>query len=143
MITFLLISFAGAVGVVVMNLGAAEVEESAQCPVDIGLKLAQIGSANQFCLDQAKKEIRFTLENGVNIKIEGLIVNIIGESDAKSEDFAQAKIGKAGNFLGKIQYDPVTFGKPMQVKITPKVLLHDEEQICQEAALATENVRNC
>src|SRR3989338_2831765 len=141
MIGFLLISLAGAVGVVVMNLGRAEVEDAAQCPVDIGLKFAQISGLDQICFDSSKREVRFTVENGVNIKVEGLIVNIIGASDAKTQDLTQAKIIKVGKFLGKIPYDAATLGKPMQIKITPKVLLYDQEQICQENTLIAENIR--
>ncbi|MBI4980343.1 hypothetical protein HZC30_02165 [Candidatus Woesearchaeota archaeon] len=143
MATFLLISFAVAVGVVVMNLGSAQVEESAQCPINIGLKLSNIGGQDQLCYDVGAKELKFTLENGINIKVEGLIVNIIGTDKAESYEFNEAKVGKAGTYLGKADYDSAVAGEIRQLKISPKVVLYDTEQICTEQALVAEMVRNC
>lgn len=143
MITLLLISFAVAVGVVVMNFGAAEVEEEAQCPVQIGLKLAIIGGQEQLCYDSAKKDVAFTLENGVNIKVEGLVFSVIGEVKAESYELNDAKMIKAGNYLGHLNYDSSVSGKIKQIKITPKIVLYDAEQICTEQATVLENVRNC
>ena len=141
--TLLLISFAVALGVVIMNFGRAQVELEAQCPINVGLKLAQISNTDEICYDQTKKDISFTLENGVNIKVEGLIVNIIGSQKADSFELNEAKINKAGNYLGHVKYDTTTGGEIRQIKITPKVILYDEEQICIEKALVIENVKAC
>ncbi|HIJ11454.1 TPA: hypothetical protein HA278_05345 [Candidatus Woesearchaeota archaeon] len=141
--TLLLLSFATALGVVVMNFGSAQVELEAQCPIDIGLKLATIGGQPEFCYNAAKKDIAFTIENGVNIKVEGIIVNVIGSQEAKTFTVNQAKMDKLGNYLGHIQYDSSVSGEIRQVKITPKVVMYDEEQICLEKALIVENVRKC
>jgi hypothetical protein len=143
MATLLLISFAVAVGVVVMNLGSAQVEESAQCPINIGLVLSNIGGEDQLCYDAGSKELKFTLENGINIKVEGLIVNIIGTEKAESYEFNDAKVGKAGTYLGKANYDSAAAGEIRQLKISPKIVLYDTEQICTEQALVAETVRNC
>jgi len=143
MATLLLISFAVAIGVVVMNFGAAEVESNAQCPVQIGLKLAIIGGQDQICYDSAKKDVTFTLENGVNIKVEGLIFNAIGSTKAESYELNEAKMIKAGNYLGHVTYDSAVSGTIKQIKITPKINLYDAEQICTEQALVIENIRNC
>lgn len=141
--TLLLISFAVALGVVIMNFGRAQVEMEAQCPIDIGLTLSNVNGNNEFCYDKAAKEIRFTLENGINIKVEGLIVNIIGTNQAQSAELNDAKVGKAGNYMGKVNYDSGSSGDIRQVKITPKVILYDEEQICVEQALVVENIKDC
>ena len=132
-----------AVGAVVLNLGRAEVEDSAQCPVSIGLKLAVIGGQDELCYDSAKKELRFTVENGANIKIEGLTVNIIGTQKAETFELNDAKIPKVGTYLGKAAYDSAIDGNIRQVKIIPKVVLYDAEQICTEGTLTLENVRAC
>jgi len=140
MATFLLISFAVAIGVVVMNLGRAQLEENAQCAVDIGMKLAVISSTEQLCYDAKAQALKFTVENGVNIKVVGLIANII--DDLKAESFElDAPIIKAGNYLGNVKYS--ASGPIKQVKITPKVILHDQEQICTEQAIIQENIANC
>lgn len=143
MITLLLISFAVAVGVVIMNFGAAEVEEAAECPINIGLKLAVISGQEQLCYDAAKKDIAFTLENGVNIKVEGLIFNAIGNKKAESFELNEAKMIKAGNYLGQVAYDSSVSGEIQQIKITPKIVLYDAEQICSEQALVVEGIRSC
>ncbi len=143
MIAFLLVSFAVAVGVVVMNLGQAQVEEAAQCPINIGLKFSNLGGKEQICFDANIKEIKFTLENGVNIKVEGLIMNTIGSQQAQSFEFNEAKVGKAGIYMGKSGYDPLVNGEIKQVKITPKVVLEEGEQICGEQALVVESIGAC
>lgn len=141
MITMLLVSLAVAVGVVVMNFGQAQVEEGAQCAITIGLKLAEIGGQSQLCYDSASQSIRFTVENGVNIKVEGLIVNIIETDKAESVEVNDAKIIKAGTYLGTVKY--AVAGAIQQVKLVPKVMLFDQEEICAEQALVVENIRNC
>ena len=83
MVTLLLVSFAVAVGVVVMNIGQAQVEEGAVCPVDIGFVFSSIGGKEQYCYDQTKQVFSFTVENGINANIEELLVNIIGEEKAR------------------------------------------------------------
>ena len=97
--TLLLISFAISLGVVIMNFGRAQVELEAQCAIDIGLRLAEIGGKEDICFNQGKSEIRFTIENGVNIDVEGLIVNIIGTEKADTFELNDAKMSKAGNYL--------------------------------------------
>lgn len=143
MATFLLISFAVALGVTIMNLGSAEVEDAAQCPIEVGLKFSNIGGEEQVCYDAASKTLKFTLENGVNIKVEGLIVNVIGEVKADSFELNDAKVIKAGSYLGQVGYDSALSGAIRQVKISPKVVLYDVEQICTEQALVKEGVREC
>lgn len=140
MATFLLISFAVAIGVVIMNLGRAQVEENAQCAVDIGMKLAVISSSEQLCYDAQAQALKFTVENGVNIKVVGLIANIIDEQKAESFEL-DAPIIKAGNYRGNLHYS--ASGLIKQVKISPKVILHDEEQICTEQAIVKEDIANC
>jgi flagellin-like protein len=141
--TLLLIAFAIALGVVIMNFGRAQVELEAQCPVNVGLKLAEIGGEREICYDTEAKKIKFTVENGVNVKVEGLIFNVIGSEKAESYDVPDAKIIKAGTYLGSISYGYAKSGKIRQIKITPKVILYDEEQICVEKALIVEDVREC
>lgn len=141
MITLLLVSLAVAVGVVVMSLGRAQVEEEAQCPIDINMKFSNIGGEEQFCYGD--NQVSFTLENGINIKVEGLIVNIIGTEKAETFELNEAKLGKAGSYVGKVRFDSAVGGEIRQVKITPKVVLYDVEQICTEKSIIVESIRGC
>ena len=141
--TLLLISFAVALGVVIMSFGRAQVELEAQCPINVGLKLAVVGGVEEVCYNAAKKDFSFTIENGVNIKVEGLIVNIIGTQKAETFELNDAKIAKAGTYIGHVTYNSAISGTIRQVKTSPKVVMYDEEQICIEKALILESVKGC
>ena len=143
MIGFLLVSFAVAVGVVVMNLGSAEVEEEAECAVDIGLRFSKIGGEEQVCYDAAKKIFSFSVENGVNIDVKGIVVNIIGTQKAESFELNDAKMGKAGVYLGRVPFDTAVSGEIRQVKISPKIIPYDQEQVCIDQAFVIEKVKPC
>ncbi len=139
--TILLVSFAVAVGMVVMNLGRAEVENSAICPVDIGFNFVTIGGEQQLCYD--KEKLTFTVENGVNVNIEGLVVSVIGKEKADTLELNDAKMSKAGSYVGKAAFDAASGGEIRQIKISPKVLLKGEEQICADQALVVEEIPAC
>jgi flagellin-like protein len=141
--TLLLIGFAVALGVVIMSFGRAQVELEAQCAIDVGLKFSSIGGKQQFCLDKAKNQLKFTIENGVNIKVTGLVVNVIGTETADTFQLNDAKMVKAGTYLGKVPYASSIGGVIRQVKITPKVVLQDIEEVCSEKALISESVPPC
>ncbi|MBU0457354.1 MAG: hypothetical protein ABH824_04970 [Nanoarchaeota archaeon] len=143
MATFLLISFAVALGVVIMNFGRAQVELEAQCPVDIGLKFSVIGGNEEVCYDNTQKDLSFTIENGININVEGLIVNIIGTQKAETFEINEAKMGRAAVYLGHVNYDSSEVGEIRQIKISPKIMLQDEEQVCVDKALIIEEIKSC
>ena len=65
-------------------------------------------------------------------------MNIIGTDAAHSADLPAA-IEKGGIYLGKVGFS----GAVRQVKITPKIVLQAEEQICTKKALLIENVKSC
>ncbi len=134
--TLLLLSFAISLGVVIMNFGRAAVELQAQCPLNIDLAFAEIGGKQDIC--SSGSELKFTVENGVNMKVTGLVINVIGTDSAETFDL-NAAIEKGGIHLGKAAFS----GGVRQVKITPKIQLQGEEQICTEKALITETVGNC
>ena len=134
--TILLLSFAVSIGVVVMNFGKAQVELGAECAIDVGLELQK-----DVCFESGV--IKFTLSNGINIKVEGLLVNVIGMSKAETSELNNINLGKAGVYSGMIRYDKGVSGEVRQMKISPKVFLFDEEQICVEKSVIVEKVANC
>ncbi|MEK6899603.1 MAG: hypothetical protein AABX05_00620 [Nanoarchaeota archaeon] len=143
MIITLLLSFAVAVSVVVMNLGSAQVEETAECTVSTDLSFSKISGQEQVCYDASQKIFSFTVENGVNINIDGLVVNIIGTQKAESFNLDEAKMVKAGVYLGRVPFDTAVSGEIRQVKISPKMVPYDQEQVCQEQAIVLESVNPC
>ena len=143
MATLLLISFAVALGVVIMNFGRAEMEAGAECTMEIGLGFSVIAGEEQFCLDRAKNELFFAVENGVNVKVNGMVVNLIGTKKALTYDLEDAQIEKAGTYLKYLSYPLEEVGEVRQIKIVPKVTLYEEELICQEKAIILESVKDC
>ena len=141
--TLLLISFAVALGIGIMTLGRAQVEQEAQCAIDVNLKLATINDSSQICYNSEEKIIQFTIENGDNIKVQGLVVNVIGTEKAETFEINDAVIEKTGSYVGIIPYDNEVAGEIRQIKITPGVNLFDEELICTEKSLTLEEIELC
>lgn len=143
MTSILLLSFAVAVGVVVMNFGRANVEEQAECNIDPGLQFSNVSGQLQICYDFVGRALQFTVENGININITGLVINVIGTEKAHSFELNDAAMPRAGTYLGKVHYDSVVGKAIRQVKITPKVKLQDTEEICVDKALIVETISDC
>ena len=133
--TLLLLSFAITLGIFFLNFGRAQVELSAVCPVNIGL------TEKRICFEN--NQIKFSIQNGINVNIEGLIVNIIGTKKADTFELSDAVIDKAGTHNGIIPYDKTISGKIRQIKISPKITLYDEEHICIEKAVTSTKVGDC
>ena len=143
MATLLLISFAVALGVVIMNFGRAQIESESECSINIGLQISKVGGETQFCLDRTSNQIFLIVENGINIKVEGLTMNIIGTKKATTQELNDAKIEKAGAYLKYVDYNVNEMGEVRQIKIIPKVQMYDKELICQEKAIILEDIRDC
>ena len=141
--TLLLISFAVAVGLVVMNFGRAQISLESQCTIDIGLVFSNIGGQDEICFDAEKNDFFFVVENGINIGVDGLMVNIIGTERAESYDLSDAKMSKAGNYLTHLGYNEELSGQIRQAKIIPKVKVVDKEEICVDQALVVGQIKSC
>ncbi len=141
--TLVLVVFAVTFGIIIMSFGRAAVQQEATCTIDIDLDFSEIGGQQEICFDQSKEILRFTVENGANIDISALMVNVIGTNKAESFDLTDAQMLKAGIYLGDVGYNTDSNGEIRQVRIIPKIVPFDEEVICQEQALTAENVRVC
>lgn len=142
MIGILLISFAIAVGVVIMNLGRAEVQNNAECAINTDLHPVEIAGVKQLCYDAVKKEITFTVENGVNSKLDGLIVNAIGQQKAETAELNDG-IARAGTYVGHVPYDTAVSGEIKELKISPKLQVLDQQAICPEQAVVVDEIKSC
>ena len=141
--TLVLVVFAVVFGVVIMNFGRAAVQQESECTIDIGLEFSEIGGQTEICFDRAKEIIRFTVENGVNMDVSGVTVNVIGTEKAESFALSDAKMSKAAVYLGDVGYNVGSNGEIRQIKIVPKIVPFDEEVVCSKQALTAENVRDC
>ena len=134
MISFLLLSFAIAVGVFVTNLVQAKVEETAICPVQIGFQLRSI------CYNG--NQITYSVQNGVNTDINGFFISIIGAQEAQTIE-RNDLITRGGIYSGASHYDSINSGMLKQIKITPKVLLQNQQQTCSEQGIVIDSIPNC
>jgi flagellin-like protein len=141
--TLLLISFAVSIGVVFMSFGRAQIGLESTCTIDIGLKFLEIGGQKQICINTLKNDLTFTIENGVNIAVDGVLVNVIGSERAESYDLNDAKMTKAGSYVTHLGYNEELSGDIRQMKIIPKVVLFDTQEVCVEKALVVENIPEC
>ena len=141
--TLLLISFAVALGVVIMNFGRAQVDLESHCTIDINLEFSEIAGEREVCFDSEKNDLYFVIENGINIDVGKLKVNIIGEKRAESYDLEEAQILKAGTYLTHLGYNEELSGGIKQLKIIPVIDMFEEEEICSEKALVIEDIKAC
>jgi hypothetical protein len=141
--TLLLLTFAVSIGFLFMSFGRAQVDLEATCTIDIGLNFLEIGGKKQICMNRVKNDLTFTVQNGVNIAIDGVKVSVIGSERAESYDLNDAKMSKAGSYVTHLGYNEELSGDIRQLKIIPKVVLFDTQEICLEQALVIENVPDC
>src|SRR3989344_2338718 len=143
MATLLLISFAVAVGTVVMNFARAQVDSQAQCSINPKLGLAKHNGLQQICFDSSPSILKFGLQNGFEIDIEGLVVSVIGTQRAETFELNEAVINRGSIYRGSLNYDSSVLGTIRQVKISPKITLFEEQVICVEYSLVLENIGAC
>ncbi len=141
--TLMLIGFATAIGIVIMNFGRAEVEEGAQCAVGIDLKIPVINKEEQVCFDRAKKQLFFILENGPNIRVEGVTLNLLAEKKTDTFEVPETKMEKIATVLKQVPYNEEEFGALKRIKFTPKIKLYEEELFCAEQAIEFTDIRDC
>ena len=140
--TIFLIILAVALGVVVMNFGRAQIEEAAQCPVNIGLKFVELNNQKQICQDKTNNQIYFIVENGKNIEIESMRIRAIGSNAILVTDVSD-RVERLGTLLKYLDFEYSKYGDLKQVKLTPKVSLYGQEEFCEEQSIVLENVREC
>ncbi|MBI4151494.1 hypothetical protein HY496_00865 [Candidatus Woesearchaeota archaeon] len=141
MSVFILASFAAAVSSVVTNLASAQAEAEARCPLDLELRFGRIDLP--VCYDTTTREIIFTIENGITVDIEGVIINAIGINKAVSFEDNAVLVSKTAAYTGRLAYDSRDAGVIRLLKITPKIKMNEIEVICLEQSITIGNVRPC
>jgi len=143
MATFLLLSFAVTIGLLVMNFARAQVVLEAECTQNIELAWMQFDGLDDICYDTNTQEILFGVENGVQIEVERLQATAVGRKAAQSYEVPTSKIIRAGSFVGTLSYNEDESGILRQVKIIPIVLSAGQEHFCTEQALSITSVPEC
>ena len=117
--TILLIVLAVGLGIVVMNFGRAQIEETSRCAVNIGLKVVELNNQKQVCLDKAGNEIYFIVENGPSIEVESMRLRVIGSEAILLVDVPD-RIEKLGTLMKYIHYNYTKTRRDKAVKINTK-----------------------
>lgn len=138
----LLISLAVIALIIFVAFGKERHVVTPECTPDVRLKLAVIGGEEQVCLRIEKNQIEFIIENGPNIEIKGLVVDLTTADDTAMFEFNETMVGKAGTYFGHIPYTAAS-EEFRFLKITPKVFLCNEEPLAINDALVISHLKPC
>ncbi len=147
--TILLIAFAIALGLVVMNWGKSYIEEKAEFtagPADVSgcglveLSIIQVSGRDKICYNPNDFSIEVFLENGPDATIQDLQVRVVGSQGIKTLDSVLDKPIDAG-VSAQIRFNyPSGLGDVQQVKITPVI---GEGAACTRQAVISEDIIQC
>ena len=146
--TVLLISFAVALGSVVLNWGRnLDISKPGDKCAGISIKLRNVDSF-QVCYSGSGENahIKFIIDNNGNIDIDGLGLWITGEKGTKLLDFNELAI-KKGDLID-IKYDSVKsalnmYGAIKNIQFFPKVKANESIEICARNSVKADNVGVC
>ncbi|MBS3140393.1 hypothetical protein J4479_05310 [Candidatus Woesearchaeota archaeon] len=108
--------------------------EEAECGLGINWKILSVAGQEDFCYNQQKQELRFTVENGVTAPLIGVYVKI-GDKD----DYLENIIEPAGVFIGKAPFK----GQISLIKLFPVIDFEGEAVACLDEVIERTNLRNC
>lgn len=146
--TVLLISFAVALGSVVLNWGRnLDISKPGDICSGISIKLRNINDV-QVCYAGTGKNgyINFIIDNDGNRFVDGLGIWITGEKGTKLIDFNDFFI-KVGDLLDikdqSVKYDFDTYGAIKNIQFFPKVKKEDSLEICARNSVKADNIGTC
>ena len=146
--TVLLISFAVALGSVVLNWGRnLEISNFGDgCP-GVSIKVRSMEGA-EVCYTSQDKDanLKFIIDNDGNADIEGLGIWVVGEKGTKLMDLDAISIKKG--YLFEVQenavaYDFEAYGDIKQVQFIPKAKIDDSIEICARNAVKAGKIGIC
>lgn len=146
--TILLISFAVALGSVVLNWGRnLDISKPGDKCASISIKLLTVDGFHVcYSVAGADSHIKFIIENIGNFDVDGLGVWITGEKSTKLLDFNNVLI-KKGEVLdikdNSIKYDFNTYGSIKNIQFFPKVKTEGSMEICTRGSVKADKVGAC
>ncbi len=142
MATFLLISLAIALGVVIMNFGRAEVQKRVECSVEnLGLAFVDIEGVKQVCMDKNTQILEMVIENGGVMDIAGLNIDLIGEEKTATFTILDSALKQSSSAIKKINLSEV--GPPRRVKLIPQLEFSGDILTCPEQAVEASSIPDC
>lgn len=146
--TVLLISFAVALGSVVLNWGRnLEIAKPGGACSGVSIKIRSIADADVcYSGSGSSTYINFVIDNTGNANIGGLGIWITGEKGTKLLDFNNMSIQK-GQLLDikdhSIVYDSATYGAIKNIQFFPKVMGVDALEICSRNSVKANKIKAC
>lgn len=145
--TILLLLLAMGLGVVVMSWGRAQLEASARCSIDLGLKVVEIQGKRQVCeyTEDDERKLLFVIENGAALDLGGIRLVAFGEHNGKQKAYVtdiDVEIPRGYPYIGRVTHG---LDRILKAKIVPKVILYPDADpiLCPEQALIVENITAC
>jgi len=146
--TVLLISFAVALGAVVMNWGRnLSISKPGDVCSGINIIIRNIDNVQACYLSSEQYAyIRFIIDNTGTKDIDGLGIWIIGEKGTSLLDFNDLPI-KANELLNikdqSIKYDLSTYGSINNIQFFPKIKVGDSIEICTRNSVKVNKIGIC
>ena len=146
--TVLLISFAVALGSVVLNWGRnLDISKPGDKCTGISIEIRNLNTY-QVCYAGSGQEgyINFIIDNSGNIDTDGLGIWITGEKGTKLLDLNELSI-KQGELLDvkdkSVKYDFNAYGSIKNIQFFPKVNINNELEICTRNSIKADNIGAC
>ncbi|MBI2208680.1 hypothetical protein HYU50_04245 [Candidatus Woesearchaeota archaeon] len=146
--TVLLISFAVALGSVVLNWGKnLDISRSGDACSGAAIKIRNIGEG-EVCYSGSGSNIsiNFILDNPGDVDVVGLSIWIVGDKGTKLLDLDNIEI-KSGELLDvkddRIKYDFNTYGMINYVQFIPRVKAGAGIDICPKNSVKAEKIGSC
>ena len=146
--TVLLISFAVALGSVVLNWGRnLDIAKPGDVCAGVSIKIRNIGDS-QVCYFAAGQNgyINFIIDNNGNKDVDGLGIWITGEKGTKLLDFNEFSIKKS-EFLDikddSVKYDSNIDGIIKNIQFFPKIKTDNSIEICARNSVKADNIGAC
>ena len=146
--TVLLISFAVALGSVVLNWGRnLDIAKPGDICTGISMKIRNVGDSQVCYSGQGQNTyINFIIDNDGSTDIDGLGIWITGEKGTKLLDFNDFSIkkGELRDVKDKsITYDSNAYGTIKQIQFFPKVKATDSIELCARNSVKVSNIKAC
>tara|TARA_B100002003_G_C13978933_1_gene473493 strand:+ start:297 stop:791 length:495 start_codon:yes stop_codon:yes gene_type:complete len=146
--TVLLISFAVALGSVVLNWGRnIDISSPGNICTGVNIKIRNIDD-NQVCYSMQgnNAHINFIIDNIGNKDVDGLGIWITGENGRKLSDFDDFSI-KKGELLdikdNSVEYDSGTYGAIQHIQLIPKVKIDGSLELCLKNSIKADKIGIC
>ena len=146
--TVLLISFAVALGSVVLNWGRnLDISKPGDICAGVSIKIRSIGNV-QVCYGGSGKSayLNFILDNNGNANIDGISIWVTGDKGTRLLDFNELAI-KKGELLDinddSIKYDAITTGNIKSIQFFPKLKSGTSIDICASDSIKVSSIKRC